>query len=205
MTNKSIIICCPGRTGSHWLGYILRDVLRLNEMDTKDFNANTFNDGGTITTVHTFDGLELVEEQANIIMMLRDPRDICVSAAFYNANKNNGDFEDNLKNYLTGGLHNGYFLNGMNGQKYYIVRYEDMVKDPFRAIKDVLDHFQYEYLTSQINSCIKNNVFEVHHKRKPVHYRKGVVGDWKNYITPEQNEDYCKKHAGIMKAFGYDK
>lgn len=87
---KSILICSPGRCGSHWVCDVLRWYFGLKKQptyrrgDTTLFDLELASPGGRIHLTHDSpsywgDALDLV----TILLVVRDPRDVAISAAYY--------------------------------------------------------------------------------------------------------------------------
>jgi hypothetical protein len=97
-----------------------------------------------------------------------------------------------------------YIQNYLN-VKHLRVRFEDMIQDTFSTVNKVLLNLGYIADKNMIRQAIQQNSFNVlsegrspGEENKTHHFRKGIVGDWKNYFTPEMNEYFCNKHKEIM-------
>jgi hypothetical protein len=220
---KSVLIATPGRCGSHWLMAVLADLLCLNVIRTKDFDANNYDDKNIsvmhnlsgrkptkddpfcVSMEHAFSGLKSLENKINIIIMIRDPRDICVSVAYYNRDKFKINFESVVKQYFEMGIHNPKFYRAYAEShanlKHYLIR--EAIQNPSKIISGLLDYFKYDYESEHLDKCINRYSFDVLHERSPVHFRKGVIGNWKNHMTETENKKYCETHKELMETWGY--
>lgn len=233
--NKSIFLATPGRCGTHWVRPILSHMLNLVS-GLQGYNPNnvafrTDSDfvwvmkrkekekpGGSIFIGHTPPGqLVPLVGLVNIIIVVRDPRDICVSATYYHMRS--GEFsEKEFSKKLSGMLFNGgpnpdfneSFLKDIDKVPHVLLRFEDMIKDSYGAMTKLLDSCNYGYDEERLKFAIERYSFKILSKgRDPGeenrmdHYRKGVIGDWKNYLTEEMNQEFCDRHSELMKAWGY--
>jgi len=76
---------------------------------------------------------------------------------------------------------------------------------------NLLNTLNYEYDISKLEDSIRNHSFSfLSNGRKRgeedinSHYRKGVVGDWKNYLTEEDNNKFLDRFSKVMELWGYD-
>lgn len=97
------------------------------------------------------------------------------------------------------------------------VRYEDMLKDIDHEFRLVLDYLEIPLQDELINSIIQKNQFErlsVGRKfwNKPrkkgqadpqSHFRKGIVGDWKNYLNENHKERFKQVSGEKLIELGY--
>ena len=100
-----------------------------------------------------------------------------------------------------------------------IVWYEEMRKDLPKVIRDLCVFLGYE-LSGEKVQALKEHVSidnmrrinveqaaDYHKKWAARHFRKGIVGDWKNYFEGEKLEEWdkwieeCLKGTGIQMAF----
>jgi hypothetical protein len=99
------------------------------------------------------------------------------------------------------------------------VRYEDLLANSFTKFKEVLSYLEISAGDDLIDAIVRHNRFErltVGRKvwrsgRKPgeeksnSHFRKGIVGDWKNYLTPEHIQKLKEVAGEQLIALGYEK
>ena len=81
---RSILISSPGRCGMHWIADVLGDLTGLRKTKTRQAGELQYASDGAIMLTHdpiTIFG-DLVQHH-KVICMVRDPRDVVVSAAYY--------------------------------------------------------------------------------------------------------------------------
>jgi len=87
-----------------------------------------------------------------------------------------------------------------------ILKYEDMQKDPHKAVQQVAEFCQRVVTQDQIESIVKHTSFGAMQANKQTNFtflgssmidsnkskymRKGTVGDWKNHFTVAQSEQF---------------
>ncbi|KAL4221760.1 hypothetical protein ACF0H5_020015 [Mactra antiquata] len=179
---------------------------------------------------------QIFEKRLKIIHVLRNPKDVMVS--FYNHVKGircygyNGQWNDFFKLFLQNELDYGsWFSYIKDWEKYikdnplhpiHIVYYEDLHKNSLNEIKrlgEFLGKSPSDNLVSQISQkCQFKNMYKdkmyPEDVRKQVFkgdftmYRKGKVGDWKNWFTVKQNEEfdeiYQQEMSDTSLRFQYD-
>ena len=97
------------------------------------------------------------------------------------------------------------------------LKYEDMKKDHRGAVKKIAEFMGYDLKEEIIDTIVEKSTFqnmkanlvsaEIEKLRKPDaphFFRKGVVGDWRNHFTPEQNAEFDAVYAEKMKGSGLD-
>lgn len=238
MVNKSIYLSTAGRCGTHWVKHILSEVLHLDyqsyrkeiNFDPNDVPFRTKSEfiewvkekermdyGGRIYAAHTpIKLLSVIQDVVNVIILIRDPRDICISASYFDLKDkifNKEDFNESLEMYIKkGGSNpdfNDSFIKDRKGISHKVLKFEDLKKDTYSVLKELLDEFHYNYDGSKLKEAIKNKSFkslsgrEIGFEDKNAHYRKGIVGDWKNYLDEERNRAFCETHKKLMKEWGY--
>lgn len=236
MNQKSIFETTCGRCGTHWVKYILSQTLgfkielpnvhsfkkpagRQVEYPKAILNKEQSDPGGYIYTYHVpIHNLHVIKDSVNIIVLVRDPRDSCVSSVHYdimNGYFNKKEFDKVLQHRLdAGGQYPEFFqsyLEHRHSIPHLVLRYEDVIKDTYGSIKTALNKLKYEFLENDLRKAIQNNKFEKlsggrkkGDEKEDHHYRKGIVGDWKNYLSYNDNYQFVKKHGHLMEALGYE-
>lgn len=168
--------------------------------------------------------------KAQVIVMLRDYRDVCVSLAFHiyrtNADSWEGVFQsadlialdeqfliDNLENYE---FHNDIltYLNlaREKPKQVKIVRFEDLKANTPSALREVLEFLGVSTAEDNVQRCLEKNSFErlsggrqAGDADNSSFYRKGVTGDWADHFSAK-NVDVFKRIAGdTLIAAGYER
>ncbi|XP_071973529.1 sulfotransferase 2B1-like [Engystomops pustulosus] len=167
----------------------------------------------------------LQKSKAKVIYIMRNPKDVAVS--FYYFHKmakflpDVTSFPEFLKLFLEGQVYYGSWFDHVKGwysQKnnldIFYIRYEDMCKDLRRSIKKLCGFLGCPMYSEEVNKIEQNCKFDIMSKNIMVNYtlvpkeildheqskfmRKGVVGDWKNHLTDEQNEVFDKLYKEKM-------
>jgi hypothetical protein len=96
-----------------------------------------------------------------------------------------------------------------------VVRYEDMQADPLEAFGKAAAFIGLERDKEQVEAALEKCSFErmqQQEREKGFHeksaasqsfFRKGVVGDWKQSLTPRQADRIVNAHREVMERFGY--
>ena len=238
--NKSIFLSTAGRCGTHWMKHILSYTLELKsdyqsylQINPNKVALRTSKDairemkkkeeehpGGSIFVGHNpIIELMPLKEMVNIIAVIRDPRDICVSATYYMM-KNDEEFDQNKFDqlfqgeFIGGGPNPDYnesFIKDIKKIPHVVLKFEDMVSNSYESMSIILDSFSYEYDKELLKTAIEKYSFKTLSSGREVgvedrgnHYRKGLIGDWKNYFTEEKNKEFCERHKLLMERWGYD-
>lgn len=223
--NKSIYINSPGRCGSHWLRNILIALLGLKQTRI----GNWSNEDRIYNDHRYFPELRFWEDRMNILVMIRDPRDVCVSAVYYMLYINrmrsdelqeclsnfhcsfmSNNFNELMDHYKNEGFNIPWFesyVSEKNDINHVLIKYEDMIQNGVQTVRDFLIKCRYD--CQEIEEVFKKHSFRKLTGRFPGeenvmnHNRKGIVGDWRNYFTEYQNRAFCKKFGHILNAIGY--
>lgn len=128
-----------------------------------------------------------------------------------------GGWLEILMNFIRGNKKNignwSYHVNYWAKQnRVVIVRYEDLLVDTENELKKILYSLSLDICDESIRTAVFNQSF----KKKKEDFqnagdkinsnflRNGKVGDWKNYFEPSLAEEIEKKHAVVMRRFGYE-
>lgn len=95
--------------------------------------------------------------------------------------------------------------------RYHEVRYEDLQAEPDATFKSVLDFLAVDAGSDVVRTCLSAADFaslsggrQRGEEDAGSFYRKGVAGDWRNYLTPEQSAGFCARSGGLMAELGYE-
>lgn len=140
-----------------------------------------------------------VEKDLKIVLLIRNPLDAFVSAAFYkhwkNGAKTNIDFEQVIKsdaNIFKRNLNN-QAASWMRFPGIHVVKYEKLVTETKSTLNLIADHYKVNPSKKEIHIAVETFKFEAlsgGRKRgdsmNTHHYRKGIIGDYHNYLTKKQ-------------------
>lgn len=235
--NKSIFICSGGRCGTHWVRPILAQLLDLDVgFDLKGYNPNKIpfktepgiiwklkmkekrEPGGCIYSGHMpITELLPIINLVNVIILIRDPRDMCVSAAHYTPDSkklSQEEFEYRFKRLLSQGSPNPDFHESYIESKdkipHFLLKYEDMIHDDYGSIVKLLNSYSSQFEEEKLKYVLNKNSFknlsngrEAGEGDNTAFYRKGIIGDWKNYFTDEMLKKYVDRHKNLLEEWGY--
>ncbi|XP_067654357.1 sulfotransferase 1B1-like [Haliotis asinina] len=167
---------------------------------------------------------DVTDLKCKVIYTLRDPKDVAVSLhkIYYDRpspfKRYMGLFEDYLQLFLDGTVdYNCILDHWRDAEKYFtdhpeipvhFQRYEETIKDPVRAVQ-ALSYFiglkRNDDLCQAIaERCsfsrmkIDKEPFGINIDGTNILYRKGIVGDWKNWFNDQMLEDYYKVYEEKM-------
>ncbi len=92
-----------------------------------------------------------------------------------------------------------------------IVRYEDLIADEFNWFCHILSYCDIDIDDAQLSHIVEMNSFANLSGRSPgtedvkSHFRKGVVGDWKNYFDDRVKANFKKRFGHVLIETGYEK
>jgi hypothetical protein len=189
----------------------------------------------------TIDTLKKLYPDAKIVHIVRDPRDVAVSAMFHsyrNFRKKRErnwitDFVDsvlegNNDNILKKQAVSAYFKShakawnriasifhhtgeALYGENYLLVRYEDLLQAPQEQVNRLFEFTGLAHDEPLVADVVEKASFKNLSKGRKAgeqdsssFYRKGVAGDWKNYLTPEASRKVFKDAWELMRQFGYE-
>jgi hypothetical protein len=97
------------------------------------------------------------------------------------------------------------------GQRFLEVRYEDLHRDERGEVRRMLDHIGVDSSDASIDACVTAGSFKTRAggrdrgtEDKASFYRRGVVADWLNHMSPQLAEELCAPIAHLMRECGYD-
>ncbi|ESP02862.1 hypothetical protein LOTGIDRAFT_110936 [Lottia gigantea] len=172
---------------------------------------------------------QLLEKKTKLVYLIRNPKDTAVSLYFHFYGLQGlapyaGDVHDFIDIFLHRELGLGtWFEYVLKWEKFlqttdnpvYFLPYEDMKENPVHHVKELSKFLEIDVsdkLTEDIvEACSFRNLKKAseeqkHDPLKPLWkegqsmYRKGQVGDWKNYFTVAENEEFDKVYQEKMKA-----
>ncbi|MFO7658949.1 MAG: sulfotransferase domain-containing protein [Bacteroidales bacterium] len=172
------------------------------------------------------------EATRSVLYFVRNPLDIAISFAHHSATTidkaidmmNDPGFafcsrENKLHNQtrqrlLTWSGHIASWTD-WSGLPLLIVRYEDMLADTFHIFKKAVGFIGLDFPDDKILKALEFSSFEKIKKqeaekgfrekaaRSESFFRKGIAGDWKNTLTPDQVNRITTSHGSMMERFGY--
>lgn len=165
-----------------------------------------------------------------VIYMVRDPRDVLTSLYFYLTSlgtiKKNYSKSQFVKRFLEGefdanfGSWNenvGSWININDKNKIIIIKYEDLKKNSYKEINKICKFLKVKKSKKKISEAIKKSSFEKLRKMEnvdlgftkyfsdsnPGFFRKGKIGDWKNFLSKKESNKIRKLWKTNMKYLGY--
>ncbi|XP_067655500.1 sulfotransferase 1B1-like [Haliotis asinina] len=162
--------------------------------------------------------------KCKVIYTIRDPKDVAVSLYKLYHNRTfpsgtyNGRFEDFLHLFMEGTVdNNGIFEHWRDAEKYftdhpeipvYFQSYEETIKDPVRSVQALSDFLGLQRNDDLCRAIAEKCSFSRMKKDKEPFsitvggehflYRKGIVGDWKNWFKDQMLDDYYRVYDEKM-------
>lgn len=159
------------------------------------------------------------------VLLIRDARDAVIS--YYNWRKGFSDEKGTLSDFLTTPGYYGkkpfddwtsYIEEWCNwgnkaNHRLYLLKYEDLKFNPKQTIKSLLKFLKIKRSDAEIEQAVENSRFSkikkeemqtLKNSNKPRIFRKGLVGEWRNTLSPqdlhcikEETDDMLKKYRYI--------
>lgn len=97
----------------------------------------------------------------------------------------------------------------INDVKFPAIRYEDLVAQPELVIEKAFEHYGMKLSKEAISHAVNAASFSSMSGRAAgvenltSHYRKGIVGDWRNHFSVNQAEEFMSWFSPVLKLLGY--
>jgi hypothetical protein len=175
-----------------------------------------------------FAGIQLFPEAftRRVIYVVRDPRDVACSMTnhfgksheeaveFINAPARLGD-EPHMVHLINTWSEHVHSWTTQQKVSTCIVKYEDLQKDTAQELREILEFLEWEIDEERIAKAVEANQFEklqAHEaengfkeaKQHGPFFRRGIVGSWRDELTPELVQKIEEKHGEEMKRQGYE-
>ncbi len=91
-----------------------------------------------------------------------------------------------------------------------VIRYEELVQDELPQFERLLKYCRIELSPEQLRQIVKTYSFEQRSGRPRgvedimSHYRKGIVGDWRNYLSGELLAEFKEYYDDVLIETGYE-
>lgn len=232
-----IIHCCYHKVGTVWFHRVLSEVAyhfgmkyingisyeQISKFETEK-NADIFLDQGSHVNIDLLDNYRGSH-------MIRDPRDMIISAYFYHkwtdetwANIPMAEYRGmSYKQYLnsldkTEGLlveieRSQFWINHManwdfHNPLFYEIKYENIRLNEEKVFFEMFSHYGFsEKAIKTACSIAKKYTFERVRgsKNKKSHLRSGKIGEWSEHFEPIHKERFKELYPGVLKKLGYEK
>nr|XP_015845657.2 probable alcohol sulfotransferase isoform X1 [Peromyscus maniculatus bairdii] len=165
--------------------------------------------------------------KAKVIYVIRNPRDVLVSAYFFLHNTKIIDNPESLGTYIEWFLkgnvpygswfeHTRNWLSMRENDNFLLLSYEDMKKNTRGTIEKICDFLGKKLEPDELDLVLKYSSFQAMKENKMSNFslvsedvvnnglvlmRKGITGDWKNHFTVAQAEAFDKVFQERMAGF----
>ena len=162
---------------------------------------------------------------AKIIYVARNPKDVAISTYFHNQSKlgYEGSWEEHFELFMNSDVGFGpYFEHvlpwwraSQNDGHILFLKYEDMKLDHAGHVAKIASFLEREADSQLIDKVVALSGFQFmksnevtsfdwipQKEDKPKHFRKGDIGDWKNYFSAEQSQQMDALVRKKMKGSG---
>uniref|UniRef100_A0A0B6ZDZ3 Sulfotransferase domain-containing protein n=1 Tax=Arion vulgaris TaxID=1028688 RepID=A0A0B6ZDZ3_9EUPU len=175
---------------------------------------------------------DLLKKNVKVVFVYRNIKDLAVSYYHHHTRfqeyKYNDSFTHYIRRLVSGLVDNGSvfeYLQGWEegirtspGLSVHIVSYEDMKENPVAELRRLSEYLGTSTDIQFLENVAKATDFEAMQTRKvtstlfldqegkPIMYRKGQVGDWKNYFTIADSEwmdEVIDRELGHSKLFKF--
>jgi hypothetical protein len=156
---------------------------------------------------------DLPSDENPAIYLVRDGRDSVVSYAHWTLSKETNEqsidpqsreFKNRLRNIITTSKYFGgwsaHVLAWHKRPNTHIIRFEDLITQPIEVVAGALNFANLPYSFNAETRLVK---FETLHAKDPVHYRKGVAGNWQTDMSSEMQKLFWRNCGPAMNLLGY--
>ena len=200
--------------------FVLRSTICLllyDQMDGRNVRAI-----GEKTPNHTraLHFLSQLFPAAKFIHLIRDGRDTAVSAWFHflRINPNGlpdqaGSFSEFIEKFAhqwASDIKEARKYGAQNPDSYREYRYESLHDTGDAVIREILEFLDIDSADSVVRGCLESASFDrlssgrkPGHENKGSHFRKGVVGDWKNHFSSHDAGRFSKVAGNMLDRLGY--
>ena len=164
--------------------------------------------------------LRQILPNSKFIYIVRDVRDIAVSGWFFNLNINESQFLElysDINNYAVTiskkwlqQVSKSYTTRLVLKDDFLQVRYEDLLVNTESVIEELFSFLGAEYTHEIVSNVKAQNEFkqlsggrEAGDENRRSFYRKGVAGDWENYLSTEAVETINRDCGLLLERLGY--
>jgi hypothetical protein len=184
-------------------------------------------DKSPLLTPETIREISAIYPEAKVIHIIRDGRDVAVSAAYHSRNfgrarKRSGPNETESSVFPEGQLEKlaaewasrvGKTVEDgprLLGNNYTEVRYEDLLHKPEAEVQRLLAFLAVDSDREAVTRCLDAASFERLSKGRrrgeedpASFFRKGVAGDWKHVFTQREREVFDQEAGELLARLGY--
>ena len=166
------------------------------------------------------------------IYFIRNPLDVLVSFAYHSAKSvdnmikafnnssyafcdNNNKLPNQLRQILGSWSDHVKSWTEQKQIPVHVIRYEDMIQDPFLSFKQAVKFMEIEKTDDEIKKAIRYSDFKIlseqekesGFKEKMIKsksfFRKGKIGDWRKHLSDDIVNLVIEKHKDVMGKFEY--
>jgi hypothetical protein len=158
--------------------------------------------------------------KAKFLHIIRDGRDVAVSAWFHNlrvspdeTRKKFGTLSRFTRMTATtwmGDVKAGHQFGQAHPTQYAEVKYEDLQKDTPGQVRRILDFLDVTAEERIITDCCEAGAFDKlsggraqGEEGRDSHFRKGSVGDWRNHFDDQTTEFFERQAGDFLRQLGY--
>lgn len=238
---NNIMVCTHHKTGTVWMQSIFKDISEKLGVEFvnywKDKGLNSLKKGNRkkiILNYHSIFDMELLSNLDDLRMMhvVRDPRDVLISAACYHEKASEGwlhipreefggkTYQEailelkSLPEKISFEMNNSTYQTicdmvdwDYNRDDCIEVRYEDLFDDElliiFTRVFEFLGFEAHEIAYCR-SAAVKYSLFGKMSKRKNSHIRSGSTKQWKRHFSCELAREFCKRFPTALGTLGYE-
>lgn len=163
---------------------------------------------------HSFPPDNCTGLNAKFATVIRDPRDVVISAVYYleKLPQTQGGWpflrdmgiDQKIRTYLDRAEFDADLMRAWaRNERVHVVRFEDLKASPRRTVSQLLKNMEFIVTDDEVGSALDFASFKRQsggrksgQKDDKSFFRKGVVGDWRNYFTPEIERVFNEVHGG---------
>lgn len=233
MTQTTVFHITHQKAGSQWIYQILNEIAPTRiitaRMGEQQFTSQPIIPGMVYSPLYIDRmNFERVPVPTNHVkfFVIRDPRDTLISLYFSSKKSHVSSrrialarpqlerlsFEDGLRLLMRYNMPRliDIALSWLNAPETYWVRFEDLLSDQYTEFQRVLDYCEFGIRGEQLKQVLDKFSFERLSGRargsedESSHYRKGVPGDWKNYLKDSLLDEFNQLFGDALVSTGYE-